>query len=407
MSRNEKPGIGNIRVLQDTGIRKICIISYQLNEKEKISRLKRELEENGFRVSLAGRMNGLMRRFIRIRLSERMTLPHAVARRLRYLWLATGRTLRHGPEDGSALYLLLNGLRTGDGWLHEAAQCMLQGKGLSDHLFFLDERENRIRKYRKPVIGYLEYEVCRHCNLKCKGCSHYSNLVRKPDFADADHFRKNLLRLRELFDNIEVLRLIGGEPFLNRNIGQFVSAAKEIFPDTYVCIVSNGLLIPGLGDEVLESVRAGGASVQISNYPPTAAMAGKIAQRLKDAGIRYGISAPIRSFQFESGAEAGNAEQNYLHCCMSQDHSLTDDGRLCQCYQPIVYEASKDVLKTKREVSAEDWIDIRQEDDGYEILRRMHGPNPFCRYCITGKKIMFPWKGGFTEELTEDTARDR
>lgn len=31
--------------------------------------------------------------------------------------------------------------------------------------------------YNKPQLSYIEYHVSNHCNLKCKGCGHYSNLA--------------------------------------------------------------------------------------------------------------------------------------------------------------------------------------------------------------------------------------
>ena len=60
----------------------------------------------------------------------------------------------------------------------------------------------------------------------------------------------------------------------------------------------------------------------------------------------------------------------------------------------------------KREVSGQDSVLLRGAEDGYEVLRRLHEPAPFCRYCLNRRKIMFPWKGHYLKELTKENIRD-
>ena len=402
-------GIGNIGLLEETGKKDVCIISWQLNDEKQTEELRRALEQHGFRVCFAGETDGLMRRFVRLKLSERLTPRQRFARALKYLALAARRKLRSGRlgRRSDVLYLLVSCARTGDGWIHEAVQVRFEELGARDRLFWYDAQAGRIMKYERPVLGYLEYDVANHCNLKCKGCSHYSNLVREPEFADPDRFRKNLARMKELFDHVEVIRLLGGEPFLNPDLGDFVTAAREAYPDAVLSVVSNGLLIPkNVKDEVLEAIRRNNARIRVSNYPPTVKLGGEIRRRLEESGVRYSSSRPVTKFQFETGSEAGDGRKNYNHCALIQDHLLSDDGRMCLCDNPVLYDENRERLKTKREVSEKDWINICRMQDGCEVLRKLHQPVPFCRYCLTRKKIMFPWKGNYLKELTRETVHN-
>ncbi len=52
--------------------------------------------------------------------------------------------------------------------------------------------------YYKNVLPKLETHLVDHCNLNCKGCSHFSPLS-SPNFADYNQFTKDLTRLSELF----------------------------------------------------------------------------------------------------------------------------------------------------------------------------------------------------------------
>ena len=207
----------NIELLQATGIKDICIVNYQLTDDRRVRELEAVLQKCGFRVRPAGSMNGLMRRFIRYRLSERITQTQKIKRRIKYLLFSAKRRLqREKKADGRiCLYLLIDQLKTGDGWLHEEVQILLEKQHLNDRIFFYDVKSDRIMKFGKPVLGYLEFDVSGHCNLRCKGCSHYSNLTKEPVWGDLERFREHLVRLREVFDHIEVFRLVGGEPFLN------------------------------------------------------------------------------------------------------------------------------------------------------------------------------------------------
>ena len=400
--------IRNIGLLEETGKKDVCVVTWQLNEEKRNAELRRALEEHGFRVRFAGGMHGLMRRFVRLKLSARLTKRQYCTQLLKYLLLAAERTLQPGRpgREPETLYLLVNHLRTGDSWLHEEIQIRFRERGAEGRLFFYDAEAGGILKPDRPVLGYLEYSVNNHCNLRCKGCSHYSNLIREPEFADISRFREDLGRLRELFGQVEVIRLLGGEPFLNPDLGAFVSAAREAFPYAALSVVSNGLLIPKAKEEVLEVLRRNNAAVQVSNYPPTVRMEDAIRRKLEECGVRYSISRPVLEFQYEVGGKAGDARKNYLHCPMIQDHLLSGDGRLCVCGNPVLYEENRDRLRVKREVSGQDAISLRGVEDGYEVLRRLHEPAPFCRYCLNRRKIMFPWKGNYLKELTKENLED-
>lgn len=73
---------------------------------------------------------------------------------------------------------------------------------------------------------YLETHVADMCNLKCRGCMHFSNIAIHPNYPDLQKFERDFRRLSELFSNIFIIRLMGGEPLLNPGLGEYIRIAR-------------------------------------------------------------------------------------------------------------------------------------------------------------------------------------
>ena len=78
-------------------------------------------------------------------------------------------------------------------------------------------------------LDYLETHIINKCKLNCKGCSHFSNIVDDEDApVDITVFEKDFARLSELFDHIFTIRLMGGEPFLNPDMGKYIEKERRL-----------------------------------------------------------------------------------------------------------------------------------------------------------------------------------
>lgn len=63
-------------------------------------------------------------------------------------------------------------------------------------------------------LDYLEMHLMNSCNLKCKGCSHFSNIATDEDIEDISSFEKNIERMSKVQPVIYKIRLLGGDAFL-------------------------------------------------------------------------------------------------------------------------------------------------------------------------------------------------
>ncbi len=95
-----------------------------------------------------------------------------------------------------------------------------------------------------PHAGHLI--VTLKCNLKCGGCGSWK--VREHADLDTGEWLGVLRQLRSL----DVVKVLGGEPFVRRDIVQILAGVREIIDPYILQLTSNGML----GDRLVEAVEA-------------------------------------------------------------------------------------------------------------------------------------------------------
>lgn len=254
--------------------------------------------------------------------------------------------------------------------------------------------------YTKPVLDYFEYHVAWHCNLNCKGCGHNSNLYTKPRFGDLEHFRRDMNRLTELFSNISKIRLMGGEPLLNPQLGEFITSARKAFPGAQIRVVSNGLLIPKADAGLLELMEKTGAAFDISLYPPTVKVLKEIREICGKNRVSCYVSEPVKEFFMDGACEPEPDVGRNFELCESQGCHFLFDGELSVCPAPIVARENRALTGTANAISRDDIINLYDKAiDGFQIIKKFSGPIPYCRYCNKAGKILFPWEGQYRKAL--------
>ena len=108
---------------------------------------------------------------------------------------------------------------------------------------------------------YAELLITTACNLHCDGCGNYTNYGMK-GFMDADETAAAMKAwsARVAFENF---RILGGEPMIHPELGRFVAAAAECWPEAKRWVVTNGLLLARRA-ELIETMVATGTRLLIS-----------------------------------------------------------------------------------------------------------------------------------------------
>ena len=145
---------------------------------------------------------------------------------------------------------------------------------------FVTENAGRLQGHK------LEYNLADHCNLSCRECSHLSPYIHK-HFAAFESFERDVFRLADAY-RVHRFRFVGGEPLLNRDILHFVQAVRASGIAAEIEVVTNGLLLDRLDEQLLRNLD----SVAVSAYPAAGDLtpALRATQTLCD---RYGVRLQV------------------------------------------------------------------------------------------------------------------
>lgn len=234
----------------------------------------------------------------------------------------------------------------------------------------------------KPRMPYLEYHISFQCNLKCAGCTHFSNIFPGERFGDLNKFCDDMLRLQELFWGIGKIRLMGGEPVLNKELPQFIYAARGAFPDADIRVVSNGLMLRTEHTELFNAMRDNAVFFDVSMYPPTKGSISNIARFCEQNGVRLTVTPDITEFTAGMNLNGkSDPEESYKNCPASHCAYLCE-GKISTCAMPQLIDIYNDRYGTDIHSGEYDIVDIYDESlDGYRLLERLKSPMEICRYC--------------------------
>jgi hypothetical protein len=245
--------------------------------------------------------------------------------------------------------------------------------------------------HRKPVLHSLEMHVTDHCNLNCKGCGHFS-CVSPELFADPERFDRDMRRLAELFDGIEIISLLGGEPLLHPDVLAFPASARAAFPGAQVHLVTNGLLVPRMPDSFWEELARLDVRLNISDYPIK-----RDDETIRAKAERFGVDLWYSEARSEFYAipldETGACDRrtSFSKCRELANCPFLQDGRIYPCaYAPLAH-IMEERFDMRLPVEPADSVDIYGGIDGIGIMEFLARAIPFCRFCDMERLRYFEW----------------
>lgn len=240
------------------------------------------------------------------------------------------------------------------------------------------------------TVKSLEIHVSYHCNLSCKGCSHMTPLEKEKFIDESDIY--DTLKILSKYLHCEVIRLIGGEPTLNRNLSSIAKNIKEINIADKIAIATNGIFIDKIQEDVLKNVDI----FEISNYHYSEHLTNKIINWAKDVKEKYNIKTYIYMYKYfrESISYLKNKDTDlikkiYDTCIVSHDWQCFNvfEGYFFKCPQAMAI--SRNIENNFMDING-----IKIEDNSnleeklYEYIND-DKPLKACSYCLgtVGKYI--------------------
>lgn len=247
---------------------------------------------------------------------------------------------------------------------------------------------------KKIAMRYVEVVVTTKCSLKCKNCSNLIQFYGGKDGIKQSYdteLKNNIKSIEKLLPFINVLaelRVLGGEPFLYKNLNEFLKFLSTQEKIKGVAVTTNGTIVPS--DDVLETLKSNKKfSVTISNYGVNSRRIKELKEKLSSYGIRYkeifindkwldfgGINCRNRT--------ADELKQQYSNCGLGCKSLL--NGKLFSCFRST-HLADLGIIKE----CSNDYVDLLNENlSASEIKSQLKNvlfgqyPLAACNYCDYG-----------------------
>ncbi len=232
-------------------------------------------------------------------------------------------------------------------------------------------------------IHGLNVHVADHCNLRCKACSHSAPLVGKEVFPDIEIYKKDIVRLHEICPNICSIILLGGEPLLNPLLADYIRVSKKIYPDAGIIIITNGILLFQMSDELINCIKEYRVKVSVSIYPMMHDKADEYRTFLENKDINYQIEF-CEKFEKKLVKESYFNGKRMSEWC--QECVVLRNGMLSQCVMSMYMDYYNQYFHTN--YPEHEGIDLYQQDlTGKKLMQLLDAPLKLCSYCAKGYQV--------------------
>ncbi len=228
---------------------------------------------------------------------------------------------------------------------HENFRAMLSGNLQQNHAggeftkdfidFAISNMVNSQKKYLDPDLLFIrsvDLILTEKCSLNCKDCANLMQYYENPVNIERDELLDDLKDLCTVADEINEIRIIGGEPLMNKNFHIITKEAAEYSNVNKVVIYTNGTICPP--EEKIKAIRNDKVFVFVTTYGELSRNESKLTALLEKHGIQYNNQpaygwTDCASIQTHDRSEETN-KQLFQHCCAKHFTTMTD-GKLFRC----------------------------------------------------------------------------
>ncbi|WP_068874046.1 MULTISPECIES: radical SAM protein [unclassified Phenylobacterium] len=181
------------------------------------------------------------------------------------------------------------------------------------------------------TLKYVDVVITEACSMRCADCSNLMQYYAKPRHADFDELCEDLRRLLGAVDWIDEVRVLGGEPLVNKRFGEIVRVLSGYRNFRHLVVYTNATIVPG--PAAMAALGDPRVTVNITDYGRLSRNLDAFTSALDAAGVAYLVKQPswtdsgrIRP-QSKSPAEL---DAQFERCCVNDILTLLH-GRIYRC----------------------------------------------------------------------------
>lgn len=253
-----------------------------------------------------------------------------------------------------------------------------------------------INKFSIYKLNYIELHAVDHCNLNCKGCSHFCPLINDKIFYDPSLIGMDFQALSRRI-NILNIRILGGEPLLHPELPDIFKLVRKAYPNAYIYVVTNGILIPSMNEAFWKSIRDNRIQIDLTKYNAFH-KTDKIEVECKNKGYKFRVT-PCDSFSawITTEPQFNLIHQIYTNCYVNMCN-MVHEGRIHRCAMSLFIKYFNNAFNTT--IPLDPGIDIYNLAyiDNIFLDKYFNSPFATCAYCTFPNVRKFDWRPSSNEK---------
>lgn len=207
----------------------------------------------------------------------------------------------------------------------------------------------------KLFLRSVDIVITEKCSMKCKDCSNLMQYYTRPINYETNELIASLEGFFACVDKVNEFRVIGGEPFMNKNISEVINWLNHEDKVGRVIIYTNGTIVPK--GKSLESLKNDKVMMMITDYDELSKNHDSLIATLTEHAIGYHTDKAQNWTDCASIAKHNRTEEQqkdvFKNCCAKCLFTIMD-GKFYRC----PFTAHVDKLGATP-LYPEDFIDLR------------------------------------------------
>ena len=231
---------------------------------------------------------------------------------------------------------------------------------------------------KKLFLKSIDIIITERCSLKCKDCSNLMQYYVNPINVSLNEILKDFETLINNVDHIYEIRLIGGEPFMNKDIYRIINEISKNKKLSRIVIYTNAT-IP-LKVEYIDILKHSKIVFSVTTYGKLSKNTQKVIDFLKKNKIPYRDHPPENwtdcGVIYDFKRKEPEMEKLFEDCCGKNLLTVTN-GKLYRC--PFVANAERLNAIPK---DSDNYVNVNDSKKNIKKYTTQINYIPACNYCM-------------------------
>ena len=217
----------------------------------------------------------------------------------------------------------------------------------------------------KLFLRSVDIIITERCSLKCRDCSNLTQYYKKPVDCNIKELFRGIDRFFDIVDEVNEFRILGGEPFMNKDAHLIIKKLIEKPKVKKIVIYTNGT-IPLRNDQV-ESLKSKKVLFIITDYGKLSRNLNNLTQKLSANNIAFYVQkaggwTDCSKIKKQSRS-VKQQKEIFINCCAKNTITLSD-GNLFRC----PFSANANRLQAVPDFK-DDYVNIFDERTGINEMK--------------------------------------